>query len=415
MSRSVQTQDTYHLVSAFTKLFPQILNDSHRHHQRFTMPPGHNFLRTFLHLSRTALISASKSSTPISVVLGNESADLDSFASSFLYAYLSSVRPRPIPFLAIPRADLSLRPEFLFILSKLQLSPSDLLCADDSPSFSTLNPENVNVHLVDHNRLTVPLLGENVHGIIDHHDDEGFYMSASPRVITQSGSCSSLVINHLLNYTTLEEGERSQLATLALAAVLIDTANMTHKVTAHDQTALKLLRDNCLPASWDQEAFFQGVYDAKTNVDGLSLRDLLRKDYKEWTEDGKKLGISSVVKGLEYLRGRGAFLETLKEWARERRLDVVCVMTTDGRGEEYRRELLVWAVKKQGAECLRLLMETAEERGLKLGVWGNGELDDGVKRRAWTQGNLSMSRKQVAPLLRECLKSGNDTTAESKV
>ncbi|KAF8252999.1 hypothetical protein K440DRAFT_627172, partial [Wilcoxina mikolae CBS 423.85] len=176
---------------------------------------------------------------------------------------------------------------------------------------------------------------------------------------------------------------------------------MSHKVTAHDETALKLLRDNCLPASWDQGAFFQDVYDAKTNVDGLSLRDLLRKDYKEWTEDGKKLGIASVVKGLEYLRGKGAFLETLKEWARERRLDVVCVMTTDGRGEEYKRELLVWAVRKQGAECLRLLMERAEERELKLGVWGNGELDDGVKRRAWTQGNLNMSRKQVAPLLRE--------------
>jgi len=253
-----------------------------------------------------------------------------------------------------------------------------------------------------------------VRGIIDHHDDEGFYMSASPRVITKSGSCSSLVINTLLNCAGLEAGEKSQLATLALAAVLIDTTNMTHKVTARDESALKLLRESCLPVSWDQDGFFQGIYDAKTNVDGLSLRDLLRKDYKEWTEDGKKLGIASVVRGLEYLRSRGAFLETLKEWARERRLDVVCVMTTDGRGEEHRKELLVWAVRKQGAECLRLLMERAEERGLKLGVWGNGELDDGVKRRAWTQANLNMSRKQVAPLLRECLGAGNDTKAESK-
>ncbi len=40
----------------------------------------------------------------------------------------------------------------------------------------------------------------------------------------------------------------------------------------------------------------------------------------------------------------------------------------------------------------------------KLSTWRNGELDteDG-NRRAWEQGNLAMSRKQVAPILRACL------------
>lgn len=344
----------------------------------------------------------------------NFHADLDSFASSLLYAYLSSTRPRPIPFLAIPRVDLSLRPEFLHLFHELSLSPSDILCADDTPSFHSVATTSLHLHLVDHNVPTLPLPGAQVVGIIDHHADEGLFPSASPRVVEQCGSCSSLVIRTFLAQSQLRDAEeQSQIARLALAAILIDTADMTQKVTEIDKAVvLTLLR--MLPKDWDRKGFYQGVAQAKRDVGSLPLRDLLRKDYKEWTErSGCKIGIASVVKSLGWMCSREedntSFMNCLKSYAEERGLDVLGVMTTDGEGDGFHRELLIWGMSDDGKECVRRFEKGADEAGLRLVAWGDGELDLAAERRAWVQGNLAMSRKQVAPFMRGCARGKSDT------
>ena len=444
-----------------------------------------NFLRTFLQSSRTALAAASKSASPVSIVFGNESAgtpppaprsplslpppsplvpltaaDLDSLSSAILYACLSPERPRPIPFVLIPRADLVLRPEFTQLLGELDLSPADLICTDDavpppeaeskfppsssSPSSSSLDgfarfasAAHVRVHLVDHNCATLPVLAENVHGVVDHHADEGQYLAAAPRIVTTAGSCSSLVVNCLFGPAAADNTDppaQLQLATLAAAALLIDTADMTQRVTPHDTAAFVRLRA-VLPATWDHTDFFRRLYRAKAAIDGLALRDLLRKDYKEFCEPaspsatgGAKVGIAAVGRSLAWLstrrdgggdgdgngngNGNGSgkgLLEALNDWARERGLDVVAVMTLHGLGAEFRRELLVWARSPVGAACLSAFVACAGREGLDLQRWRDGALDgdddgDGRQRLAWVQGNVAMSRKQVAPLLRACLR-----------
>ncbi|KAI5854191.1 hypothetical protein BZA05DRAFT_335152 [Tricharina praecox] len=385
------------------------------------MPPTQNFLQSFLHTSRTTLVAATKTTNILPIVIGNESADLDSFASSLLYAYLTPTRPQPIPFLAIPRADLSLRPEFLHLFHELSLSPSDILCADDTPSFHSVPPSALHLHLVDHNVPTLPLPGSQVVGIIDHHDDEGHFPSASPRVIEKCGSCSSLVIRTFLAQSQLRKAdEQSQIARLALAAVLIDTTDMTQKVTEIDEAVVQTLL-GMLPKDWDRKAFYQGVSQAKKDVGSLPLRDLLRKDYKEWAEANVcKIGIASVVMGLKWMCSREenntVFMNCLKSYAGEKGLDVLGVMTTDGEGDEFHRELLLWGMSDVGKECVQRFENGADDAGLSLGKWGDGELDLVPERKAWTQGNLAMSRKQVAPFLRECARGRNDTNkARAKV
>jgi exopolyphosphatase len=293
------------------------------------------------------------------------------------------------------------------LLKELSLSTSDLLCIDDSPSFTSLPADALEIHLVDHNKLTLPLPEDRVRGVIDHHDDEGAYPNASPRVVEKAGSCASLVVETFFDASRLGGGDpeaKGQIARLALAAVLMDTANLTHKVTPHDTAAVELLRRECLPPSWDQNAFYAGLFKAKTSVDGLSLRDLLRKDYKEWTEAGRKIGIACVVKGVDWLRTKGDLEEALKSWGRERGLDIVGVMTTQGQGSEFRRELLLWALNPEVKDAVKCFERRAQEIGLGLETWKGGELDVGEDRKAWEQRNLAMSRKQISPLLRECLK-----------
>lgn len=226
---------------------------------------------------------------------------------------------------------------------------------------------------------------------------------------------------------------RGELARLALAAVLIDTTNMTNKVTPHDEEVLAFLEAEIAKSvtegggasePWDRKKFYNGVWGAKNNVDAMPLRDLLRKDWKEWTEsvtgaDGvqRKVGIASVLRELAWLKGREAgegFVEGVKSWAGERGLDVVSVMTTTGRGGDFRRELFVWVLNEEAEGCLEAFVRMAGEAGLGLSVWGEGALDgDNGRRRAWCQKNLKASRKQVAPLLRESIKVG--AKRESKV
>jgi exopolyphosphatase len=197
-----------------------------------------------------------------------------------------------------------------------------------------------------------------------------------------------------------------------MASILIDTSNLSEKMEAPDHQAVEALSP-LLPATFDRDSFYASLQSAKLDVDSLSLRDLLRKDYKEWVEpNGKRIGISSVVKGLEYLERKmvgtceeggeqDAFLATIKEWARERRLDVVAVMTAEtGSDGKFRRELLLWAGREGG--FVNKVKERGEELGLK--QWGEGRLDQEGKRYAWRQEKTEMSRKQVAPFLRECLR-----------
>ncbi|KAH8146838.1 uncharacterized protein LAJ45_09212 [Morchella importuna] len=370
-------------------------------------------LRQFLHTSRQSLLASLKAKKPVNIVIGNQSADIDSFASSILYAYYTGpttppTTPPTIPLLSIPREDLSLRPEILHLCNLFSISPSDLNFTDDPP-ITDLPQDSTNIALVDHNHIEPNLSShftdpaKAVTAVIDHHDDEGLYPDAKPRIITPSGSCSSLVTQHFQSAFPQSGDVRGELARLALAAVLIDTTNMTNKVTPHDEEVLAFLEAEIAKSvtegggagePWDRKKFYNGVWDAKNNVDAMPLRDLLRKDWKEWAEsvagvDGvqRKVGIASVLRELEWLKGREA-----------------------GEG----RELFVWVLNEGAEGCLEAFVRMAEEAGLGLSVWGGGALDgDNGRRRAWCQKNLKASRKQVAPLLRESIKVG--AKRESKV
>jgi hypothetical protein len=98
--------------------------------------------------------------------------------------------------------DFSLRPENLHTLSLAGLtSPTSQLLTLSSLSFMTIFPSH-NFALVDHNRLGVSYVhtpGAQVTALIDHHKDEGLYLSASPRIVSRAAaalptslSCSRL-------------------------------------------------------------------------------------------------------------------------------------------------------------------------------------------------------------------------------
>jgi exopolyphosphatase len=367
---------------------------------------------------------------PITLVIGNESADLDSLCSALLLAYFRSHTPPHyrlhVPLANLYRADLALRPELAAVLGHADLKPEDLLTLSDLPG----QQSGTRVVLVDHNALTGTLrndLGrESVVGCVDHHDDEGEVpvdCGDEPRIIRKCGSCMSLVVEHAkpvweeLAKTPEAAAWNAQLARVALGPVLTDTTKLQSKdkTTETDVWAVEfaeaMMHDG---AGYDRDTYFREISDLKEDLSRLSHRDILRKDYKEWTDGGLTLGTSSVVQDVHYLldkSGQDEFLTAVEDWATEKTLDLAAVLTTSHPDGKFARDLLIWAFGDKGVETAKAFVAKYEDK-LELQPWEGGKLDDTDDqkkwRMCWKQGNLAASRKQIAPMLREAMRGNSE-------
>ncbi|KAF2140290.1 uncharacterized protein K452DRAFT_310049 [Aplosporella prunicola CBS 121167] len=421
-----------------------------------------NSIRNFLVHAKSALRTAISENQKVTFVVGNESADLDSLVCGIVYAYIRSQKPPAnaftplyIPLSNIPAADVQLRPELLALLPHANLQPSHLVTLDDLPPLDRigeeLRRENTKWILVDHNALQGTLgkvYGERVSGVIDHHDEENKVPKETgdePRIITKTGSCASLVTDYCRpSWDTISSGALSsgaahgqaddqgiandasqvklwdaQAAKLALAPLLIDTNNLTakKKTTDHDLEAAAYLGAKIMlcpktSIDFDKDKFFAEIDGAKRDIGRLTLSEILRKDYKQWEENGFKLGISSVVKSLEFLQdkakqeesGDQPFFEAVERFAKERSLDMYATMTAYPSPEgEFRRQLFLWALSDRAMGPAERFVASASkdldleelEEQMHVTESGNGW------KKVWRQKNVGASRKQVGPLLRQ--------------
>ncbi|KAI4173379.1 MAG: hypothetical protein LQ343_002911 [Gyalolechia ehrenbergii] len=429
----------------------------------------HNSLRAFLSYAKKGLSRAIETSQKVTIVTGNESADLDSLTASILYAYIRSLAPPRnaftalyIPLLNIPAADISLWPEFHALFNHTNINVSHLITLDDLPTDqgSALKPKNTRWILVDHNKLQGKLgkkYGDRVHGVIDHHEDEGAVpqdADPEPRVVEKCGSCTSLVIRTLrssweassdgsslssgggygqdglmINDASVTRTWDAQIAKMALASILIDTANLTAegKVEQTDREAVEYLEAKIYlspgaAAQWKRDRFYEDINDAKRNIDGLNFNDILRKDYKQWTENELNLGMSSVVKPFHFLVEKAIkgtsedkedqFVTAIGDFMGERNLTIFTIMTTSTSSTgEFQRELYIQALSAGYAAASTFARENAQE--LQLEDQSNSALSEkpgamqisseGPWRKIWLQKDVSKSRKQVAPLLRKAI------------
>lgn len=332
------------------------------------------------------------------VVTGNQAADMDSCCSALLTAYLeSSITASStsndskqtittIPLIDIPRRDLKLRKDIEFVFRNLGIDSEWLLFTDDIP---TTQP-NTSLFLVDHNS---PSINGTVKKVIDHHaieDPNANLESCDPHILVQSGSCMSAVVNYYAKgayskHTKELFSTDDVLAPLAIAPILQDTSNFTKKVEDEDRDAVKYLSQfNFNLFSPAQN--FATMSSEKSNIEGLSTEDLLRKDYKEWGT----IGISSLPKLFKKLLGNPNSEElslAMKSHAQSNKLDIMVVLGSGSVKKQHVRELAYYGPKDfdVAAECPDLQLK------LRADV-------DGVKY--FDQLNDAASRKQVAPQIR---------------
>ena len=369
------------------------------------------------------------------------------------------------------RADLNLRPENLYATSLAGLSETqdELLTLTELVDFKPLPSETF--VLVDHNRLGPSFALDNpkaeVIAVVDHHEDEGLYPQANPRIISPAGSCSS----HIATLCPPELPE--ELATLLLTAILIDTDGLKPGGKAIDldrSSALSLATKstiaNLIPPlsalSPIDRPNPNALYDCQTikeltntlsakksDVSRLGALDLLRRDYKEATytlnwAPGKptiKAGLSSVPFRLKTWGSNGRLETDAVTWMQRREITILGVLasfkdtkgnkfTKTGKGK-HKREM-AWIVLEQTE-----LSHTSSGDGLTVSVladrlWAGLEANDEIKvqkykkfdlhkagklpptskARVYKQGNAHASRKAIAPILKNILENSSPTTSK---
>lgn len=365
-------------------------------------------------------------------------ADLDTLCTSLLLAYLrtytnaSSTTTFYIPISNLPRADIPLRQELLPVLARANIKTTDLITLNDLPPVNDTSkripPDQTRWILVDHNALQGDLgkvYGSRLAGCIDHHDEENKVPKATgdePRVIQPCGSCGSLVVDYCkdawakLSAESTDQQSRtwdSEVASVALAPILIDTGNLKNdKTTTTDVSSAEFVEKLIQAergAKFNATEYWTELLEAKQSIDRLTIQEILRKDYKQWNEPDNILGISSMVKNLSFLLNKAdskeQFLQSIKTHAQERDLSMCCIMASFHDGKEYTREIFLWAFNEQGVKAAQHF-EIASQVELGLEEWNGGSLDfegEGEWRRAWWQRKTEHSRKRVAPLMRSAI------------
>jgi exopolyphosphatase len=353
------------------------------------------------------------------VVAGNESADLDSSASSLVTAYMCDLAFRKslspfskdftpsgvFPVFNIKRSDLKLRPDVVYLLGKLGIREEDLLFLDDIVA-TRQQWDSSYVFLVDHNVLTGELASvfeDRVAGILDHHADENRYSESitavkGPRLVQTTGSCSSHVVNYW--YAILKgigAFEDQALLEMAMAPVVADTSNLRFRTEVSDRQCMDVLKRGGL----DPEKLTKELDERKRDISGMSSRDLLRKDYKEWTESGGKVGFSTIVQSLEWIYSNHEDFDTaILNWSKENNLDVCAIMTSfHDEKDRFSRQLGIVATTSKGGPLVDKFLRSSQNT-LNL---GRINLDSTSMLITFSQQNVAASRKQVAPLMRQAM------------
>ncbi|KAJ3107802.1 hypothetical protein HDU97_003150 [Phlyctochytrium planicorne] len=399
----------------------------------------------FLRNTKTLLAEIPKGvKKNVTVVIGNEAADLDSVVSAVSYAFLrecisNNEDPKSnrtyLPVIHIPRRDFSIRTDCTFALSHA-FPPKDhgdltaqLTFVDEIDLDAMSSTCDLRLVLTDHNRLAPSLsrFSHLVQGVLDHHKDEGLSLDAVPRIIEPVGSATSLVA---LEWKKASAAAASNLdasvATWMLAPILLDTINLEPKFgrsTPKDREAASYLLERAGFGGTELESeevaavlkdLFGKLQDAKFDCSGLSGMDLLKKDYKEVEvpfsgNDKVKVGVASVtwyVDAWAERDGWNAILDALKQFSLEQNLDIAIVMLAFDRKEAggFRRELLVH-VTDHGRERYPALWGTflselesdSAEMALECAVVSDKDVDQKLLR--YQQKNIKVSRKLLLPVV----------------
>lgn len=345
--------------------------------------------------------------TKVHVVLGNESCDLDSAVSSTVTAYLlHELQPVKnvlvVPVLNIARKDVKLRTEVTYFFEQVDIPLDSIICRDEIDLKKLQSQKKLSLTLVDHNLLPkedAELQG-SVQEIIDHHRLETSHRC--DKTVEMVGSCCTLVAEKVL--ATKSDLMNPQVALLLYGTILLDTVCMSEaarRTTTKDRDVVARLQ--ALLPELTKDEVFKSLSKARTDVSGLTLDELLRKDLKTVCTVTKRVALSSVPGEIKDIFHENSMETELGNFCKRHGYDALIILTfaVEEKSNSIQRQLAVFSSDVVLKQQLTSSLMAVGEPSLDLQV-SHLSTENLI---TFVQGNIQASRKVVLPVVRKFLSS----------
>jgi manganese-dependent inorganic pyrophosphatase len=193
-----------------------------------------------------------------------------------------------------------------------------------------LNPQPRCVLLVDHAEVGQSVKGvegAQVVEILDHHHIGDIETTTPiPATFDPVGSTATLILERF-KASGLQPEEPT--ATMLLAAVLSDTVVLNSPTTTErDREVVKYLEEML---DLDAEEFGREMFEASSDVSGLSAAEIVNRDAKEYaTSTGEKMSVSQIeTVGVGLLERKDELLDALEELRERNDYIFSALMVTD--------------------------------------------------------------------------------------
>ncbi|PVZ70704.1 manganese-dependent inorganic pyrophosphatase [Pelagibaculum spongiae] len=302
-------------------------------------------------------------------VVGHKIPDSDSICSAIALAHLKNQIGEP----AVATRLGELSPETQYILDKFGF---------ETPEYKT-SYAGEKIFIVDHSEVgQAPddVADATIVGIVDHHKLGDLTTSTPLECWIRPVGCSNTIIKQMYDFYGIEIPKN--VAGVMLCAILSDTVIFKSPTcTPVDKAAVEDLAR--LAGVDDIVALGMEMFKVKSAVEGTPVRDLVKRDFKDFDMNGHKVGVGQ----LEVIDL--AVFDSIKD---DLQADIAALKEEGGRHSVL---LLLTDIMREGSEML-VVSDSAD---LTERAYGKPTTDGKV----WLEGVLSR-KKQVIPSLQDAFK-----------
>ncbi len=240
------------------------------------------------------------------------------------------------------------------------------------------NEKVVLVDTTEPNQIIDGLTEDNLLAIIDHHNLGGLrsFMPIYARI--EPIGCTGSVIYKILREKNIKIDKIS--AALIIAGIISDTLNFNSPTaTSEDKKILKELNKI---AKLNLKKFVKDLFAAKSSLKGISVKDIIGKDYKQFEMGENKVGI-------------GVWETTNPESVNEKKLAILTMLESKKKKEKL--DYLFFAAVDILKNNMRLYLLGSEEEELACEIF-KGRVGDKVMILEKT---VSRKKQLVPPLMKK--------------
>ena len=248
---------------------------------------------------------------------GHKTPDSDSIVSAIAMAYLKNT----LGIEATPVRQGDINPESAYILEKFNLKTPEL-----KTSFT-----GCDLFMTDYNNYAEApddLKDANLVGIVDHHKLGGLITSSPLEVWIRPVGCTNTIVKEMFDYYEVEIPK--DIAGAMMCAILSDTVIFKSPTcTKIDTKICKELAD--IAEIKDFKAIGLEMFKVKSQVDGVSSIELIKRDFKNFDMHGTKVGIGQleVVDLSVFDDKKDDLIKAMNELKEQDGYDTVLLLLTD--------------------------------------------------------------------------------------